>query len=434
MLESLSGSKCYFFLKKNIQALLSRYMAKFYFHIILFLALAFVAVSCADSAKELPQKEQKKGFATAKKSSLPQEFYSIKKHPKRNFEFQDYKPFQENYTAVKVEKISERAEIGFSEIVSKNVKLKNLAEEKLRETSSELTFSNTKKPWILTVIFDNDIFNNTDYYYTNGAKIELVTPFAYNSPVNKILPGAGKSSINFSGFSLQQNIYTPINPDAGEIQYNDRPFSAFLTIGQFRESVNIQKKINLKSELSFGIVGPASMGGTVQSTIHDVEPVGWQNQVKNDFVLNYSLQFEKGLISSRNLELNATVNGNIGTLFDKAGAGLYMRAGSFIPVYRGSLSAFSEKKSKQPFQYWFFVRGNVDAVLFDATLQGGLFNNENPYTISQSALSRIVYGGSAGLALYYKQVGVELENFYLSPEFEGARHFMYGRIKLSATF
>jgi lipid A 3-O-deacylase len=409
-------------------------MAKLYTHIITFLVLAIATVSCSDSGNKEQKKEFVKENATAKKGKLPHDFYSIKKHPKRNAKVKETFEEQENYTSVKKEVTSERVESGFSEIVSKDIRLENQLEKSILQQKIKPQFSMAKEPWILTVIFDNDIFDNTDYYYTNGARIELVTPFADNSPVNKILPGAGNSCINFSGFSIQQNIYTPINPDVDEIQYNDRPFSAFLTIGQFRESVNIQKKINLKSEVSVGIVGPASMGGTVQSSIHDIEPVGWENQVKNDFVLNYAIHFEKGLISNHNIEVNATANGNAGTLFDKAGAGFYLRAGSFMPVYRGPLSAISGKKTKQPLQYWFFVRGNVDAVFYDATLQGGLLNNENPYAIGQNAMNRFVYKGSAGVAFYYKQVGIELENFYLSPEFEGARHFMYGRIKLCATF
>jgi hypothetical protein len=46
----------------------------------------------------------------------------------------------------------------------------------------------------------------------------------------------------------------------------------------------------------------------------------------------------------------------------------------------------------------------------------------------------MVYGGSAGFAFYCGNLGIEMENFYLSPEFAGARQFMYGRIKLVAGF
>ena len=409
-------------------------MTKFYFHIIAILVLAFLAVSCSDSNNMKRKSEPNKETATAKKLRLPHEFFTVKKRPEGFSKIQETKTLQETYTQAKVEKTGTRVEGELAEIVTKDAKLKNQFEYSLWPHSANSTFAKSRNDWILTVIFDNDIFDNTDYYYTNGARIELVTPLANSSPINKILPGTGKNSLNFIGFSIQQNIYTPINPDVDEIQYNDRPFSAFLAIGQFRESVNFEKKINLKSEISFGIVGPASLGGAVQSSIHDIEPVGWHNQVKNDIVLNYSIQFEKGLVSNKNIELNTTVNGNVGTLFDKAGGGFYFRAGSFLPVYRGSLSAISEKNTKQPLQYWFFVRGNVDAVLYNATLEGGLFSKENPYVISQNAMNRIVYGASAGIAFYYKQVGIELENFYLSPEFKGARNFMYGRIKLSTTF
>ena len=40
---------------------------------------------------------------------------------------------------------------------------------------------------MINIIFDNDIFNNTDYYYTNGARIQMIFPIAKSSPVNKVL-------------------------------------------------------------------------------------------------------------------------------------------------------------------------------------------------------------------------------------------------------
>jgi hypothetical protein len=409
-------------------------MVKLNIYIVVFLVITIGFVSCTNSYDKKQNNESKNNITSIKNRKQGTNLYLIKQISKSNLKASDTTASENEYSIKKIEKISERVDTEFYKIVTKNHTLENHVEFSVLMSKNKTAFSKITSPWILTIFFDNDIFNNTDYYYTNGVNFELITPFADNSPVKKILPGAGRNSINFSGFSIQQNIYTPINPDAVEIQFNDRPFSAFLTISQFRESVNFQKKINLKSEISFGIVGPASMGETVQSSIHDIQPVGWQNQVKNDFVLNYSLEIEKGLISEQNIEINATASGNIGTLFNKAGAGFYLRTGSFLPVYRGSMAAISDKKSRQPMQYWFFIRGNVNAVLYDATLQGGLFNNQNPYTIGQEMMNRIVYGGSVGVAFYYNQVGIEFENFYLSPEFDGGHHFMYGRIKLSTTF
>ncbi len=289
-------------------------------------------------------------------------------------------------------------------------------------------------PVILRIVFDNDIFDNTDYYYTNGVRIELVLPFAAHSPLNKILAGFRIPDVGFSGFAITQNIYTPINPEATGIEYGDRPFAGFLTLGQFRESYSFGRKIYMKSALDMGVLGPASLSGTIQSSLHYLEPTGWAYQIQNSFALNYYFHIEKGLYSSPNFEINAQGEVNAGTLYNKLGGGLNLRVGSFMQVYRGPLTACCENGQKREWQYWFFLSAMTDFVGWDATLQGGLFDQKSPYVIPASEVSRVVFRASAGIAVYYHRFGLELENFYLTPEFDGGRSFKYGRIKLVANF
>ena len=336
------------------------------------------------------------------------------------------------YSTTINKKIGEIVDAPMSGINPKSIQLEN---ELNRETQTFETGRHQAEvnPVILRVIFDNDIFDNTDYYYTNGVRFELVLPFAEQSPVNKILLGIKSSDFGFSGFSVTQNIYTPVNPETTEIDYGDRPFSAYLTIGQFRETYQMERKLQIKSALDLGIMGPSSMGETVQSSIHYLEPTGWKYQMQNSFLINYYINIEKGLYSSPNLEINIAGQANVGTLYNKLGGGLNFRLGSFMPVYRGPTTSCNYTRKKQ-WQYWFFMSGTTNLVAYDATLQGGLFDNKSPYVIADSKLNRMIFKASAGLAVYYYRFGVEIENFYLTPEFEGARHFMYGRIKLQANF
>lgn len=289
-------------------------------------------------------------------------------------------------------------------------------------------------PVMLKIIFDNDIFNNTDYYYTNGARIELVLPAAKQSPVNMVLMGLKGNDISISGFSITQNIYTPINPEANGIEYGDRPFAAYLTVGQFRESYHLKKRLQMKSALDIGVMGPLSMGEQVQSTVHTLEPTGWAYQVQNSFLINYYLSIEKGLYSSSNLELNVTGQANIGSLYNKLGGGFRFRTGSFLPVYRGPMTICCKQAKKRQLQYWFFMSINADLVAYDATLQGSMFSSNSPYVLENNEINRTVFTGSVGLALYYDNLGLELENNYLTPEFAGGKYFGYGRIKLVANF
>jgi len=346
----------------------------------------------------------------------------------------DLRPaFQFQYTTSVTKKIGEFVEGPVNNAHPATIGFENTIAADVKENQNELPGWKVF-PVMVNIIFDNDIFNNTDYYYTNGARIELVFPAATSSPVNKVLPGLKTNDIDVSGFSLTQNIYTPVNPESTEIVYGDRPFAAYLTVGQFRESYHLKKRLQIKSALDLGVMGPMSLGEQVQSTVHELEPSGWKYQVQNSFLINYYVGIEKGLYSSSNLELNAVGHLNVGSLYDKLGAGLRFRVGSFLPVYRGPMTICCDRAKKGQLQYWFFMSGKADFIAYDATLQGSMFNDQSPYVISSNELNRVVYQGSVGVALYYDNLGVELENFYLSPEFEGAHHFKYGRIKLVANF
>ncbi len=134
------------------------------------------------------------------------------------------------------------------------------------------------------------------------------------------------------------------------------------------------------------------------------------------------------------MEVNITGEANLGTLYDNIGGGLRLRTGSFLPVYRGPMTICCNRAKKRQLQYWFFISGNAEFIAYDATLQGNMFNDNSPYVINNSEMNRMVFKGSIGVALYYDNLGVELENFYLTPEFNSAHHFKYGRIKLVANF
>ena len=81
-----------------------------------------------------------------------------------------------------------------------------------------------------------------------------------------------------------------------------------------------------------------------------------------------------------------------------------------------------------------FANTSIDFIGYNATLQGGVFSNDNIYTIPSQDINRLVLQASAGFALYYNNIGIEYEHFYLSPEFNGAQNFSWGRIKAVMAF
>ena len=80
------------------------------------------------------------------------------------------------------------------------------------------------------------------------------------------------------------------------------------------------------------------------------------------------------------------------------------------------------------------VKGGVKLVGYNATLQGGLFNEKSVYTISDDRITRVVFDGMAGLVLTYKRIGLECSKFYLSKEFlQGVEHH-WGRCVITYCF
>ncbi len=309
-----------------------------------------------------------------------------------------------------------------------------------RNFSAQITENHIELPpqrpmsWQLRIQFQNDIFTNTDYYFTNGAQISFTSSMARKGFFD-LLVGAGKGAqVEFTGFSIRQNIYTPTNPDVTEVLVGDRPFSGYLAFGQFRETYNTKKAFIVKSVMEFGVLGPASFGDRVQSSIHRIEPVGWDNQIRNTPAVNYFLTLEKGLLNGPHVELNVLGSVAAGTVFNSISPGFYFRTGSFVPVLKDEAASGDGSYGNRQIQYWFFVEAKTGFVVYDATLQGNMFNNNDPYVIASSDISRFVPQLQAGLAMYYQRVGLECSAFYLAPEFKQARDFRWGSIRIIYNF
>jgi len=285
--------------------------------------------------------------------------------------------------------------------------------------------------------FDNDIFSNTDYYYTNGICFKLSVPVFAASPFAWPMLPYRKESMNYHGITAVQNMYTPTNPDTISVFDYERPFCAYLYLGHFKNTLSKKKRYRQYSEIILGIMGPTSLGGFVQSQIHNIEPIGWENQIQNDLVLNYSALVEKGIFNPGFVDLNLFAEGQIGTLYDNLGGGVRMRVGKLNPYFSMPELAHPrsiEHKDALNLQYGIIGSAKLKFVAYDATLQGGFFNPNNNYTIPASDIERIVFQAGMGIYFAFKQLGITYKHFYISPEHKNARHHQWGHINLTYCF
>ncbi len=282
---------------------------------------------------------------------------------------------------------------------------------------------------------DNDLLDNTDRFYTNGIRLEYICPALSGSPLSKLMVPYWHPGINYYGMALVQNMYTSSKTKEPGILYGDRPYAAYLYVSAFRITNDKAHRMRQTGELQVGIIGPASMGGTVQTWFHESVPTnnrpqGWDYQIQNDLLLNYSVSWEKGLVAKPFFELTATGSGIVGTVYTGLNAGFLLRTGAMQPYFSSlgfSKRSVNLRTGMRNAQYYLFMRASGTAVGYDATLQGGMFNHSSVYTLPADSITRVRFNGSAGVALSWGGARLDVEQHCISPEFTGGLwHFWMG--------
>ncbi|MES2513083.1 MAG: lipid A deacylase LpxR family protein [Bacteroidota bacterium] len=286
--------------------------------------------------------------------------------------------------------------------------------------------------------YDNDFFSATDRYYTQGIQLSIIHRVIKYSPLSYALIPLKKGSVNYYGLHFEQDCFTPKSIRYDTLNYLERPFSAVFFVSHTLNSLNPEKQMALKTELDLGVIGPCARCEDEQKAIHrsllNIQPLGWENQIKTDYIVNYNLKFEKGIRMKKNRELVGHTALRVGTLYTDISAGLTARLGFLSPYFSNlGMDRYSIYR-KSNFQFYGILKGNVRAVAYNATLQGGMFNRESVYTISDSRVTRIVIEGMAGFVFTYKRIGLEYSKFYLSKEFKEGLEQHWGRCVITYSF
>lgn len=179
--------------------------------------------------------------------------------------------------------------------------------------------------------YQNDYFNATDYYFTQGVRFDVWAPVFSKFPVSKLLLKLGKKAEDVHGMFFSQECFTPTSIRSDTILTGNRPFAACIFIGQVRISSLPEKKTRLTTEIVIGLLGSRAGCMETQQTIHGwiqgIDPHGWQYQVANDLILNYYAKYDKLIISRKYVELLGFCAIRAGTLYDNLSLGTKIRTG-----------------------------------------------------------------------------------------------------------
>ena len=275
--------------------------------------------------------------------------------------------------------------------------------------------------------YENDFIAYTDYYYTSGMNIGLVKPSLKKNPLNKIFFRLPQSQMKY-GIAFDHYAFTPLHIVYDSILYGDRPYAGCISVTSFRISTDQNKRKQIATSIVLGLIGPASLWKPVQTRLHKnlipaPQPKGWDNQIRNDLILNYKVNIEKNFIGTNCFQLSGNAETIAGTLNDKLSAGLSLEMGKINDPF-GSYKNIPERK----WELYLFAHSFGSLIGYDATLQGGVFNKKNPYTLSGEAINRVTLQHQIGLMFNINKFYLELSESFLSKEFNTGLSHHWGSL------
>lgn len=281
-------------------------------------------------------------------------------------------------------------------------------------------------------VTDNDLYTSSknDKYYTNG--LELFYRFLSknnNEKVNK----------KITEFRIGQYIYNPHTINAEDIASNDRPFAGYLFAAVGR-NIFYQNESVLKADFQLGFVGKNSFGEEMQEQFHNFFQYravhGWQHQIQNALAIQTHLLYSMKLFPKKDynyIDFNFQSEANLGTIFTGVKTGVMTRIGfkKLVPIYDSNLHGASMSKNVvQQSEFYFYAIPSINCQIYDATIQGSLFNDNSPVTYN---LRPLRFNAEAGLKYRKNSLNLSYAFIYRSKEIKNDVNtgYFYGSIQVS---
>ena len=272
---------------------------------------------------------------------------------------------------------------------------------------------------------DNDSYlgQGSDRYYTNGIFFyyrKALKPSEGSNLRNKVL-----------GIELGQKMFNPQSGYVRDAADVDRPFAAYTYLGT---TLNLlyKNESTLKLGAQLGLVGPAAGGEPVQKLIHDTFGFytlnGWQYQIRNDVELNLSAEYNKLLARASWIDLSLASYANLGTGFTGVGAGPLIRVGNFNQLFnsvstQSTVSAVDQISLLHKHEIFFYYKPQLNGVVYDATIQGGLFNSKDPNSLEITQTKKpFVFSQQLGVAFTTSRFTFDVAAIFHTREVKTMRH------------
>lgn len=284
---------------------------------------------------------------------------------------------------------------------------------------------------VVSVTSENDLFGGTDRNYTNGIRIERVSPADRVFPLLReaadLVPGLDLDRISLrQGFALSHAIFTPADISRIDPDPDDRPYAAWLNLSGTVVASDADTQDAL--QLNLGIVGPSAAGEFVQSNWHElisgVEPRGWHSQLKDEPGIELIAQrlqvfdgpdLPFGLETDYGLHFGGAL-GNVRTYLSTgamARIGFDLEADFGPPRIRPALAGAGVFSPGEALGGYLFVGIDGRAVARDIFLDGNTFRDSHSVDDRRPVVGDL----QAGIALHYADVQLAFTYVHRTEQF-----------------
>lgn len=280
-----------------------------------------------------------------------------------------------------------------------------------------------------SILFENDIFDNTDHDYTNGAELGYTTAPndtpSWAVQAARELPFFAQTGDVRTRYSLGQTIFTPTNISSADPPLTDRPYAGFLygsmgLIGD--DGVHLDQL-----QVTLGVVGPASLAEEAQNSVHriirDKEANGWHYQLRDEPGLVISYERAIKIIPPQTVlggvfDMEPHFGGAVGNVYDYANAGLMARFGFNLPRDYGPLRIQPSLPGSDYFEPTADFGGYIFAGVDGRAIARNLFLDGNSFEASRSVSKRDLVGDLAlGAALTFDSFRLAFTHVFRTREY-----------------
>lgn len=310
---------------------------------------------------------------------------------------------------------------------------------------------------ILTLQGENDVVSGTDKDYTNGLRLQYLSPEVsvdhVSQRIAREIPFLQLDDKLRFGVALGQSLFTPRQTGRADLIPDDRPYAGWLylslSILSYDDSSDVigetgNVSFSQSLVLDLGVVGPAAGGEFVQNEFHSLIGVdraqGWDNQLDNEpgIMLTYERKWRQWRIDdfavgpvALDMDLMPHFGGAAGNVMTYAALGAGFRIGQGIerdfgpPRVRPGMPGSGHFRPNGV-SWYLFAGADGRAVARNIFLDGNSFQD------SHRLDRRILVGDvQAGLVITFGNMRVSYTQVLRSPEADGLSSQRFGSFALS---